>query len=115
MNTKVRYFDNLTDAQIFSGMLHSRGIENRIGGAKHYTTYVVGGTGGDYFIFVDEDDASSAKAILDEALAKVGETKEDVTEVIPASYSGNPLKKAVIFAVLGLLMIPFVFNYYSVI
>lgn len=95
----------MTEAQIYSGLLESHGIENRIGGAQHYTTIVLGGSGGDFYIYVDEGDVQSAKGYLDEA------RKNSLEFSVP--YSTNYFKKAVMLGFFGLLSVPFIFNYYS--
>jgi hypothetical protein len=100
------------EAQMISEKLGSVGIavENR--GARDYASIVTGTQLGRYELFVDDENLAKAQDLLREmnmSLVKDGERENQ--DHRPPDY----LKRAVAFAIFGTVVLPIVFNIFSVI
>lgn len=104
--TKLRTFAHQSEAHLAKSLLASHGIRSEILGAKEYTSHVLGGDIGNYTLVVNEDDLPAARKIIDEVMA------QDMILAKPAQRT-NHFKKAVVFGLLAPVIIPVVFNYFS--
>lgn len=99
------------EAQMIAEKLESIGIavENR--GARDYASIVTGTQQGRYEIFVDDENLGKAQDLLREMNVNLVDAKSQTDEDRrPPDY----LKRAVAFAVFGTVVLPVIFNIFSV-
>ena len=105
---QVREFMDQTEAVMAKDYLLVHGIESELRGAKDYSTHVMGGTQGRYFLCVDEGDFNKAHELLTRSNLKVASQIEHPTEI-----SEVALKKAVMFAFIAMILLPVLGNWIS--
>lgn len=99
-------FSDKQEAMIVQQMLKSNGIEAEVYGAKEYGAHVTGIDYGVYELRVSPEQVDAAEKLLAES-KKLSEAESVV--IRPAFY----LKRAVMYSMFAMFMLPIVFNYYS--
>lgn len=112
----VYIYRNEFDARLASGKLESEGIKTLVVGAREYHSVVAGGLEGRYEVQVADEDYDAAVTILavTKYAAASDRTPGYVESDVLAPSPSRALKRAVMFAVLGIVLLPVIFNYFSI-
>lgn len=109
----VRRFLTYSEAEIALGLLKDHGIDATIVGAKEYSSFVTGQDFGNYELLVANENLENAQDLIRKIdIQPIHEpAAEEVTTNSPKSY----LKRAVLFAVMAVFILPIAFNIVSLI
>jgi hypothetical protein len=109
----VKVFSSETEVKMAAGLLQSQNIFPFINGAKDYTAHVLGGSQGRYELSVPPEEFEKASTILSSADLNLISVNDDEA-LSPEDQALAALKKSIYFSLLaGVLIIPLIFNYYS--
>lgn len=101
---RVGLYTNETEAHLARNYLAAHDIRAEIVGAKEYSAHILGGGAGRFELMVEPIHLLSARDLL--AAVEQPNTQEPSQ---PASH----FRRAVFFAVLATIVLPLVFNFYS--
>lgn len=98
---QFRVFTDHNEAQMAEGVLQSNGLKTSLIGNKEYVALVAGGGAGRYELLLEPQDFAKAEEIL-----------SAIEKAPSASVSGEPnyFKRAVMQSILGVIILPVVFN-----
>jgi Putative prokaryotic signal transducing protein len=105
------------EARMISDLLKQNGIDSRVSGSREYSSVILGGGGiGRYEILVSKSDLHQAGEILAEVeKSNRDESKSPDEEIKPTNTLSQSFKKSFFFAIAGAVILPFVFNYFSIV
>lgn len=106
---QIREFMDQTEGTMARDFLESQGIHGELRGSREYSSIVVGGTMGHYFLLVPEEQAAEAHLLLRKVEVKPASDHSKPTELPEVA-----LKKAVMFAFMAIIIFPFIGNAISV-
>ncbi len=106
---QIREFMDQTEALIAKEYLEVNGVHAELHGGKDYSTHIVGGTQGRYFLGVEEDLYFKADNLLKQSDLKIPQQIEHPTLLPEVS-----LKKAVMFAIIAVVFLPIIGNWISI-
>ncbi len=111
---KLGRYGNRLEAQLVGQLLNAHGIATEIVGAKDYTSILLGSDMGSFDLMVPSERLFDARELLKQDLQIV---RDQMENTIPLSDNlQRPelyLKKAVLYSIIAMLMLPIIFNYYS--
>lgn len=96
-------------AEMIIGVLRANGIEAFLNGSREYASIVTGQDIGRYEISASDDDAQAAQILI----SRFNDLPAVREKTAPTAWS--LLKRAMIFALLGAIVLPIVFNVLSLI
>lgn len=99
---ELKRFSNSTEAHLSKSLLESHGIRANIIGAKEYATHLLGGEQGRYGLYVDDDNFTRAKDLLDEVGRQVVDSD--------GGPRPNYFRRAVFLSFAAIVVLPVVFN-----
>lgn len=107
----LKRFLTLTEAEFAEGYLKQNGFETQIIGAKEYSGIVTGKDYGNYELMISEENFEVASDLLRRIeIHEVSETDDnELQKTKPKSH----LKRAVLFAVMAIFILPIFFNVVS--
>ena len=100
--TIIKVMTSHLEAQMLCNMLQANGVDAHSRGAKEYASHLTGVDHGRYEIVVPEAEIEKANGLMESVQSENVERTP-----IPAS---RYLQSALLFSVIGLFLIPFVFN-----
>lgn len=104
----VRIISSRIEADMAVGLLQASGIDAVVNGTKEYASVVTGHDLGRFEIMVEEECAEEANRILN--------TIEPAEKPMPPLRDAREsLNRAIVFALMGAIIIPVIFNYVSVV
>ena len=104
---KAAQFTSSLEAQMAAEFLIGQGINAEINGAKEYSSLALGTDAGTFNVMVSEDKLALALAALKANQLQV------VREEHILRSANSYFKRAILFAILGIVLIPLVANYAS--
>jgi len=107
MMKKFKRFSDQLEAQMAAQLLRAHGIEAEVFGAKEYTSILLGSSIGSFDLLVPEEKFSQVAELLRQELLIAND--EPLEMARPELY----FKKAMLYSVFSLILLPVVFNYYS--
>lgn len=105
----VRIISSRTEADMAAGLLQANGIDAVVNGTKEYASVVTGHDLGRFEIMVTEECAEEATSILNSIEPPEG------LQPPPVRDARESLKRAIVFALMGAILIPVIFNYVSIV
>lgn len=105
----VREFQDHTEALMAKDYLQSHGVESDLDGVREYSSIVVGGTQGRYFLRVKPEDYDRAADLLHRSQLALVEKQEPQTETSSVS-----MRRSVSFAFMAVFLLPWIGNYISI-
>lgn len=105
----VREFQDHTEGLMAKDYLLSQGIEADLEGVREYSSIIVGGTQGRYFLNVKPVDYDRAVDLLRRSQVAVVEKHEPQTETSSVS-----MRRSVSYAIMAVILLPWIGNYISI-
>lgn len=106
----VRIISSRMEADMAVGLLQANGIDAVVNGTKEYASVVTGHDLGRFEIMVTEECAQDANQILNTIDPMEGQRQPP-----PIRDARESLKRAIVFALMGAILIPVIFNYVSIV
>jgi hypothetical protein len=106
-----------TELNMVKALLEQAQIEFESHGGKAYAQIVAGGDHGEYKIYVDEKSLETARNILPPPPLELATPVNDVETEAEGPIERTPeqdLKRAIMFSVIGFVVLPVIFNLLSI-
>lgn len=107
---KVALYSSQLEAHIVTQSLVAKGLDAKMHGAKTYASHYLGGDTGNYEVYVQDSEYDEAVEIIKKNNPILKEAELPI-EIDSQVY----FKKAVIYSLFALFMIPLIFNYISLV
>lgn len=104
---KISSFSHKINAEIAAQALKAQGIEAQIQGAREYSSHILGGDLGKFDLLVDAEKTVQAEDILRHMQLEIVNTSESISTADHRVF----FRKAVMFSLLAMIMLPIILNY----
>jgi hypothetical protein len=105
---KIAHYSSQLEAHIVTQSLVAKGLDAKMLGAKTYASHYLGGDIGNYEVYVEDTDYIEALEVIKKYNPILKEA-DLPTQIESRVY----FKKAVMYSLFALFMIPLIFNYVS--